>query len=287
MKGFLARKKAAAIVTAASRRWAASTTETLEERLRPELAEGETMPDLELAQRLLGRALDRQWRRLESTDEAQLAAAARRGRRSAGVAEALVALYRRVVDLRRLMTAVVGAVRARRLLGLAGKTSVDPVVLLRQAGQAVARLRDAALVPAPAAYQPSARDRQRWAKPVEAAARVLESARASASIGGKELEAAVAARRRALADFNAAFVELAGWLEAIYRAARRAERAAAVRPSRRRPGVLLEDDDRHRGRSKTSGTESTSEAEGPRPSSPRGTVAAVDRVADVRIRRSA
>lgn len=287
MKGFLARKKAAAVVSAASRRWAAPTAETLEERLRPELAEGETMPDLELVQRLLGRALDREWRRLESADEAQLAAAARRGRRKAGVAEALVALYRRVVDLRRLMTAVVGAVRARRLLGLAGKTSADPVVLLRQAGQAVARLRDAALVPAPAAYQPSARDRERWAKPVEAAARVLESARASASIDAKELQAAVAARRRALADFNVAFVELAGWLEATYRAARRSERAGAVRPSRRRPGVLLEDDGRRRGRPKVRGPGSTSVAESPRPSSPRGTAAVADRVSDVRLRRSA
>ncbi len=246
MKAVLERKKAAETVIAAGRRWAASCAQALAEVLRPVLREGETMPDLELLQRLFVRVLERHWRRLEAADQAHCRTRDLRRLGLAKLAAATSALYRRVVDLRALLRGIFGTGPARRLLGLAGKTSHDPVVLERQAGYAAGRLRDGAKALPPAAYMPSADDRQAWARPVEDAAGVLEQARGSASRAGKALEAAVAERRRALARFNQAFVPIAGWLEALYRAAGCAERAAAVRPSRRRQGALLADEDRRR-----------------------------------------
>lgn len=246
MDAILERKKAAATVVAASRRWAAATADGLAELLRPVLREGEALPDLELLQELFGRVLELHWRRLETADHACGQAGDRHRLRLGERAAATGTLYRRVVDLRALLGGVYGARPARRLLGLAGKTADDPVALERQAEQAVARLRDAASALPSAAYTPTGRNREAWARPVDQAAGVLASARASASLAGKDLDAAAAERRRALAGFNGVFVEVAGWLEATYRAAGRAERAQAVRPSRRRRGVLLQDEDRRR-----------------------------------------
>ncbi len=239
MKSVIDREKSVTAVVTASQRWAPSTAAALADLLRPELADGETLPDLELLQRLFGRALARRWERLQASDQAHLSARARLRLLLAERGAALRALYRRVADLRTLMRGVFGAEQARRLLGLAGKTSRDPLVLLRQAARALARLLDA---PLPAAgFEPTGHDRTRWASPVEAAARDLEASRAAASLAGKRLEAAKAERRRALEDFNAVFVEVAAWLAGTYRAAGRADRAAAVRPCRRRPGLLLGD----------------------------------------------
>ncbi|MCP3958929.1 MAG: hypothetical protein GY719_13840 [bacterium] len=248
MKAILERKKAAAIVTAASRCWAAPTTAEVAELLRPELAEGETLPDLELLQELFGRALARRWQRLESADQAHLRATEDRDHSNGENAAALAKLYRRVVDLRRFLRGVFGGGAARRLLGVAGATSRDALVLLRQAGHAVARLGDTSRGLPSACVELTSYDRSRWAAPVEAAAETLRWASARATGAAKRLEAAVADRRRAIADFNDVFVLAAGWLEGTYRAAGRADRAELVRPSRRRRGRLLQGDDRGPGR---------------------------------------
>ncbi len=84
MKAILDRKKSAVAIVAASQRWATDTAERLAELLRPELAEGETLPDLALLLRLLGRALARRWRRLEAADQERERAVERRRRRRRG-----------------------------------------------------------------------------------------------------------------------------------------------------------------------------------------------------------
>ena len=248
MKAILDRKRSATAVITASHTWAPATAESLAELLRPELAEGETLPDLELLQRLFGRALARRWRCLESSDQSHVKARERAGRHRGERASALAALYRRVVDLRRLLRGIFGAAPARRLLGLAGETSRDEVVLLRQAEQSTARLGDACRALPPACFTPAAGDRARWTAPVEAATETLRSAGARASRTIKEMEAAAADRRRALAAYNDVFARVAGWLECSYRAAGHDPYADLVRPSKRRPGRLLKDDLRGAGR---------------------------------------
>ncbi len=244
MKAVLERKKAAATVIAASRRWAASAAEALGELLRPLLREGETLPDLVILFELLARLLEGHWRRLEAADQGCCRARELRGLWLEKLTVATSELRRMMVDLRALLRGIFGTGPARRPLGFTGKTSYDPVSLGRQAGYAIDRLRDGAQTLSPAACQASTGDRESWARPVERAAGVLERTRVSASLAGKQAEAAAAELKRARARFDDVFVPIAGWLEATYRVAGRDQRAAAVRPSRRRPGVLLADEDR-------------------------------------------
>ena len=246
MKAILDRKKSAAAVVAASRRWSTATAGSLAEVMRPFLAEGETLPDLELAQRLLGRALEHHWRRLESADQARTRAAERACRLAGERAAARTALYRRVVDLRRILRGVFGDNACRRQLGIAGDTSRDLVLLPRQARHAVERLADLSRhgpLP-PASFEPTPHDLARWAAPVEATAETLRSAAARAARAARELEAAEAEQRRAIAGFDSMLLRVASLLAGVYVGAGRDQRAAAVRPSRRRLGRLLGDDDR-------------------------------------------
>ncbi len=243
MKAILDRKKSSASIVAASRRWASATAEGLEELLRPELADGETLPDLELLQQLLGRALARRWRRLEAADQARQRAAARRRRHAAELAAARAALYARVVDLRRLMRGVFGGGACRRLLGIAGATSRDDVVLLRQASHLAASLSGAQNLP-PASFEPTAADLARWRSPVETAVATLRTASDLAAGSTRELEAAGVELGQAITDFDRVLLRVGSTLDGAYTGAGREERRAAVRPSRRRLGRLLEDDDR-------------------------------------------
>ncbi len=244
MKTMLMRKKSATAVVAASRRWAAAAAESLAELLRPELAEGESLPDLQLLQELLGRALARRWRRLETAEQARDQA---RDRRRQQVGEKIVAravLYRRVVDLRRVLRGVFGGAACRRLLGIAGETSRDDVLLLRQARHLVARLAAPPGELPAALFQPTAGEMARWAAPVEAAIEDLQKASALAATGVKEAEAADAELGRSIADFDSVLVRVASLLTGVHTGAGREQRARAVRPSRRRLGRLLTDDDR-------------------------------------------
>ncbi len=244
MRAVLDRKKSAATIVAASERWAAATARVLEKLLRPELAEGETMPDLKLLQRLLGRALARRWKRLEAADQARERAVERRRRRRGEQLAARAKLYRRMVDLRRLLGGVFGGEACRRVLGIAGETSRDETVLLRQARHATACLADDGRGLPPAPFVPTADDLARWRGPIEAAAESLQAVSGLAADGGKDLEAAGVDLRRAIADYDSVFLRVAGLLGAAYSGAGRDQRAGAVRPSRRRLGRLLEDDDR-------------------------------------------
>ncbi len=188
------RKKSATTVVMASTRWASPTAAELADFLGPELEDGETMPDLELLQKLFGRALARRWNLLEAADEAHISAAVRHRRSLAERGAALKKLYRVVVNLRMLICGVSGVAPTRRLLGLRGRISLDPVVLLRQAGRTVDRLLEAfgraggaqAELPR-AAFEPSDHDLARWAAPVDAPARTLGAAHARASIAAPRL----------------------------------------------------------------------------------------------------
>ncbi len=244
MKTILMRKKSATAVVTASRRWAATTTESLAELLRPELAEGESLPDLELLQELLGRALARRWQRLEAADQAREQARERRRLRSDERFAARAVLYRRVVDLRRLLRGVFGGPACRRLLGIAGETSREDSLLLRQARHIVARLAVSPGALPMASFKLAADDLARWAAPVEAAVETLEGASHRAALGVKEAEAADAELRRAIADFDSVLVRVASMLTGVHTGAGNDETARAVRPSRRRLGSLLTDDDR-------------------------------------------
>ena len=93
----------------------------------------------------------------------------------------------------------------------------------------------------PASFEPTGRHRDRWATPLEAAAKALQRAFDAASLAGRELEAVTAELRLALKDYNPLFVGVASWLAGTYHATGRDDRAEAVRPSRWRQGLRLQD----------------------------------------------
>ncbi len=224
-------------VLSSSRRLAASTARAVADVLTPELEEGRPLPDLVYQQKLWASVLDRRWQTLSAADEACHDARADRhslvGERDADIS----LLYRELVDLRTLLRGRFGLEPGRLFIGLRGATSRDPVVILRQADRAVARLRDSTreLPASKIPVQPTARIR--WATPVADAAKALHGSVARAGLAVKKLDAARLNRRRALKDFNTVFVQVAGWFEAQYRAIGRDDLAEKVRPSRRHPGL--------------------------------------------------
>ena len=223
---------------AACTSWAGVTTAKLEELLRPGLAEGESMPDLALVQKLFGRALERHWQQLLHAHDG-VEDAVSRHRTLLGERDAAVrTLYGLLSDLRAYLRRYFGA-SVVWLLALRGETSRDPVVLLRQADRAVNRLRNlsrplpAVVIKLSRRQVASATDREAWAAPVADAAEVLRRLVAQASLAAKAVDMARFDRRQALKGYNATFLNVAGWLEATYRAAGLEKLAKKVRPSKR------------------------------------------------------
>jgi len=112
----------------------------LAENLTPLLREGEILPDLQLFQELLMRWVQQREQELVAKDDAnllELIDVNPRDRRDELAAE----VYAEVVSLRESAVGLYGIEGARKLLGLSGKTAFDPELLLRQANQALTRLR--------------------------------------------------------------------------------------------------------------------------------------------------
>jgi hypothetical protein len=227
-----------------SRTWQESTAEALDALLRPELAEGEEMPDLELLQQLFRRALARSWRRFQEADDGCRVAAHRRRAAVRRLAVARKKLGRTIAGLRAHLADRFGAGPAAEVFVLRGAASEVPEELSRQAARVVRWLGDPSKALPESPYPPSMVDRARWAEPVEAAAEALGPALARASRARKAVDAARAERRRRREPYDDLFVGVAGWLAATYVAAGRADRARAVRPSKRRKGLRLYDDRR-------------------------------------------
>jgi hypothetical protein len=225
-----------------SRAWQASTAEALDALLRPELADGEAMPDLELLQRLFRRALDRHWRRLQAADDRCLVATHRRRTLVGRLKAARRKLGRAIAGLRAHLTDRFGAADAAGVFVLRGETSEVPEALVRQGRHVVDRLCDPAQSLPDSPYPPTMADRRRWAEPIRDAVDALGQALARASRARKEAETATAMRRRLREPYDELFVGVTSWLEACYRLAGREDRAAAVRPSKRRKGLRLVDE---------------------------------------------
>jgi len=134
------RLKLRKIVVGAVTANAPKATATLTEALTPLLHEGETLPDLQLFQELLMRWVEQRAELLVAKDDAnllELLDVNPRDRRDRLAAE----VYAEVVSLRESAVGLYGDEGAEKLLGFSGRTAEDPELLLRQANQAMARLR--------------------------------------------------------------------------------------------------------------------------------------------------
>ncbi len=116
----------------------------LGEWLRPWLRDGETLPDftlvLELPARMIRQTCQRLRERQDKLDDARSRQAAARYGRD----QTAAALRRKLVEIRRFLTAVLGPRRTAELAGIEGETAKEtqPAILLSQSQAILKLLRD-------------------------------------------------------------------------------------------------------------------------------------------------
>lgn len=167
------RLKLRKIVVGAVTANAPKVTATLAERLTPLLQEGEVLPDLQLFQELLMRFVQEQGEELVAKDDANLLELLDinpRDRRDELAAE----VYSEVVSLRESAVGLYGLEGARKLLGFSGSTADDRELLLRQANQAMARLRSTDVPTPETRAEGLDTDLRQWPDRVEPKVRALE-----------------------------------------------------------------------------------------------------------------
>jgi hypothetical protein len=206
--------------------------ETSAKRLKPHLAKGEILPDIALLITLISRALDAAKTRMVDADAAHEAELGddepvRRARD-----EAASSLSDEIVELREVLTGLCGAATASAVFP--GPTPEDPVVLSRFAREASTQLARIEL--------PAPRIKSAKLDTAETASELQEhSARLDAQVEDvareiREAQATLDAKNQALAACDELFGASATTLTGLLRHAGKADLAAKVRPSTRRPG---------------------------------------------------
>ena len=250
MKGFFTsldeRERSAAEVDGVFRSNAALTAEKMIEWLEPELLQGETMPDVELLQLLVQRALARRSAALSEAGETLLELRQEVQEEKAAAVDAAREARAQVVDLRAAFKGFFGTRRASNFLGLRGATSRDPIALEKQARRAAARLRDETRELQPARLAVGELDRESLARPLEHRADALDEAETRLVSARKHADMAQLLKDRALADYNETFVRVTTWFVGLYRLVGLNYLARAVRPSGHRKGRTFADVQRRR-----------------------------------------
>ncbi|MEM7050325.1 MAG: hypothetical protein AAF604_11735 [Acidobacteriota bacterium] len=234
------RQKSSLAVEAAASTHAAEVAATLTSRLA-EWTEGEeTVPDLELLQRLLGRLLAARRAAMVAADESHLDELADDSEPRRLRDERADKLRVNLRALRDLAEGLFGEGQGQAL-GLEGPVSADPVVLERQARRAMERLADES-VPLPPTRMPSLQvDRADWLQVLEPDLTALADALAQVARERREAESSLLTKQGRIAEYDEAFLGAARLLEALYRTAGQPELADRVRPSSRRPGTTVAD----------------------------------------------
>lgn len=228
------REKSARAVSAAAETHAKEIGAGLASALKPYLEKGETMPDVTLLARLLGRGIEARAKALVLADaahEKELGddAQPREDRDSAAETVRQV-----LVDLRAAAEATHGTA-GLRMLGLAGAVPVDPSVLKTTADTVSGALRDEA-VKLPKARKGMKLDRQSFADELGESLPRLGKALRDVAREAREAEATLAAKTGAMEANDAGFSRAAGAIATLAAAAGLDDLAAKVRPSGRNPG---------------------------------------------------
>jgi len=144
-KGVLDRHRIAKTIVAAARMHAQQVGERLQEVFASTVEEGETLPDFVTFQRQLARYLEAQITEIGDKEKLHFneldGDLEPRRRRD----QAARALHDTIVAIRDTLTGAYGAEAGDRLIGITGKTAVDPVALFHQADLALERLTAEAL----------------------------------------------------------------------------------------------------------------------------------------------
>jgi hypothetical protein len=235
------REKSARAVTAAAVQHASAIHEGLKGELATHLRQGETMPDVDLLIRLLGRKIEADMSTAVQADKAHDAELAD----DAAPREARDTAYEKVrevlVDLRASVDAAYGPA-GLNALGLTGAVPVDPSVVATFAGSVLEALEDGARkLPKPrrAGIQV---DRAAFAKDLAAELPALKKALKDVAREEREKETTKLTRDEAMATSDRTFSRAASLIEALAEGAGLEEVAARVKPSGRSPGRTAAED---------------------------------------------
>ena len=231
------REKSARAVVAVGETQSEAAGAALGKLLKPHLAKGEAVPDFALVLTLVSRALDASKARMVEADAAHEAELGddepvRRARD-----EAAATLSDKVVELREVLTGVYGAATANAVFG--GPTPEDPVVLSRFAGEVSSQLTRVKL-PAPR-IKGAKLDTAETASTLEEHSAALDTHLKHVARELREAQATLDAKNQALAAYDDIFNGVATTLTGLLRLAGKADLAARVRPSTRRPGQTATD----------------------------------------------
>lgn len=231
------REKSANAVIAVGETQAEATGVALGKLFKPHLAKGEEMPDIGLVMRLVARALAASKGKMVAADAAHEAELGddepiRRARD-----EAAGALSDKLVELREVITGVYGAAAATTVFP--GPAPQDPVVLSRFAGEVVTELGRVKL-PAPR-IKGAKLDLHETAADLSERRAKLDAQIKDVAKEVREAQATLDEKNQGLAGYDELFGGGATTLTGLLRMAGKADLAAKVRPSSRRPGQTASD----------------------------------------------
>lgn len=210
----------------------------IEDFLTPYLAPGETMPDFSFILTLIGRALSQSMEALVQADQTHTAELADDGPILNARDEKKEELYSHMVSFRETLTGVFGA-SALAPLGFSRGTPADPVVLVQFTRQVVDAIRKGPLPPPKdedISYNPT-----RNVDKAEKMAEELEDLIKSVAREKREAEQTQEAKNQAMAKNDDVFRRACSFLVGAFLLAGMPALAKKVRPSTRRPGRLISD----------------------------------------------
>lgn len=236
------REKSARAVEAAARTHAAQIAAGFTRELTPHLEAGETLPDVGLLARLIGRKILADNAALLAADRAHELELADDAEPREDRDEAAAKVRSVLVDLRTAIESSYGA-RGLTLLGLGDAVSVDPSVLATAGGNAQKALKDPEIkLPKPKRAGLKI-DQVAFADELAAELPMLQKALAKVATEDREKEATQRAKNEAMAKSDATFTSGASFLAVSCQVAGLSDIAAKVRPSGRRPGRVASEDE--------------------------------------------
>ncbi len=231
-KQVIDREKSAGAVVAVGETQADAAGAALGKVLKPHLEKGEALPDFSLVVKLVARAIDSAKGQMVDADAAHEAELGDdepvRKARDAAAEE----LSDKIVELREVLTGAYGAATASAVFS--GPTPQDPVVLSRFAGEVATALGRVKL-PAPR-IKGAKLDLSETAGELRELRAGLDAELKGVAREVREAQATLDTRNQAIAAYDEAFGGGATTLTGLLRMAGKAELAARVRPSSRRPG---------------------------------------------------
>jgi len=231
------REKSANAVVAVGTTQAEATGVALGKLLKPHLVKGESLPDVGLVMTLVARALEAAKTRMVEADAAHEAELGDDAPIRHARDEATAALSDKLVELREVIVGVYGSAAANSVFP--GPAPQDPVVLSRFAGEVATQIERAKL-PAPR-IKGAKLDAAETAADLRSLRATLDAKIKEVAKEVREAQATLDEKNRALGSYDELFGGGATTMTGLLRMAGKAELAAKVKPSTRRPGQTESD----------------------------------------------